>query len=52
MDSLARDRLKRALADPAAVRQAMVLSEVLGPPVALREERDGASSASSNRSPA
>lgn len=51
MDPLARDRLKRALADPAAVRQAMILREVLGPPVALRDEADGAGSAFSNQAP-
>ena len=40
MDARTRDQLKRALADPAAARQAMILREVLGPPVALREQTD------------
>lgn len=35
-----RDRLREALASPGAARQAFLLREVLGPPVALRTDRD------------
>jgi len=36
-----RGRIVLALRSPAAVRQAIVLGEVLGPPVALRERTPG-----------
>jgi hypothetical protein len=35
--ALARDELRRAIASPGALRQAFLLREVLGPPVASRD---------------
>lgn len=36
-----RDALRAALRDPQAVRQAILLTEVLGPPVSQRPSHDG-----------